>query len=349
MILAYVFLLLLFVIDCRPKLYLKSNNPNFLMPEETLPVKGLFVILVFFRHFRGYVDIDYNFMNHLFVMIDSRLSQLIVTMFLFYSGYGIFESIKRKENSYIKSFLPHRFLITWINFAICVCFYLILNLAFQEKYTLLENLMAFTGWTSIGNSNWFMFGIFMLYILVSISFIKIFLNKIWNLVIYTLLTVFLCCILYKFKSHLWYNTLLCFPLGMWFNFSKEKLCSLLEKNIIYFSLLFILGILFVFSFFYIPTVSPAFVIKALLFSICVVLLQYKMSLKSSTVYSFLGEHVFSIYILQRISFMAMERIIQKNVYLYFLTTFILTLIIAVLYDYLFNKSKKNICLMLNKR
>ena len=97
MIFAYIILFALFFIDCKPQFIKNGINERFLEKEQTLPIKGVFVLLVFFRHFRGYVDMDYGVLNHLFVLLDSRSSQLIVTMFFFYSGYGIFEQIKKKQ------------------------------------------------------------------------------------------------------------------------------------------------------------------------------------------------------------------------------------------------------------
>ena len=48
---------------------------------------------------------------------------LMVTMFLFYSGYGVFESIKKKKEKYINTIPKRRFLKTLINFAIFYIFY----------------------------------------------------------------------------------------------------------------------------------------------------------------------------------------------------------------------------------
>lgn len=103
MIIAYVVLFILFLIDCKPQFVKQGINASFLSKEQTTPIKGLFVILVFFRHFRGYVDMDHGLLNHLFVMLDSRSSQLIVTMFFFYSGYGILEQLKINGGGILKT------------------------------------------------------------------------------------------------------------------------------------------------------------------------------------------------------------------------------------------------------
>ena len=85
MIFAYIILFALFFIDCKPQFIKNGINERFLEKEQTLPIKGVFVLLVFFRHFRGYVDMDYGVLNHLFVLLDSRSSQLIVMLQCFSS------------------------------------------------------------------------------------------------------------------------------------------------------------------------------------------------------------------------------------------------------------------------
>ena len=334
MIFAYLLLFLLFIFDVRPKFNKNGINLSFLSKEETLPIKGLFVILVFFRHFRGYVDMDHGLLNHLFVMLDSRSSQLIVTLFLFYSGYGIFEQIKNNKQ-YTKKIIFHRFFPTYINFAICVLIYYIISIFNDKKFSLYEIFTSF-----IGNSNWFMFVTFCLYITIFISFIiydKNNLNKLLlNLSVFNFLTILLVLVLYKTKSHYWYNTIFCFNLGMFYSFFKNKIesiCSLQKKYLI---ILVSSLILFLVTFFLIETQSPLFIIKALLFCILFILIQMKFSLTNSRIFAELGKHVFSVYMLQRISFIILSYFnLDKNIYLFFFTTFIMTIIIAFLYDFIY--------------
>ena len=340
MIFAYLLLFLLFIFDVRPKFNKNGINLSFLSKEETLPIKGLFVILVFFRHFRGYVDMDHGLLNHLFVMLDSRSSQLIVTLFLFYSGYGIFEQIKNNKQ-YPKKIIFHRFFPTYINFAICVLIYYIISIFNDKKFSLYEIFTSFIGWNSyFGNSNWFMFVTFCLYITIFISFIiydKNNLNKLLlNLSVFNFLTILLVLVLYKTKSHYWYNTIFCFNLGMFYSFFKNKIeiiCSLQKKYLI---ILVSSLILFLVTFFLIETQSPLFIIKALLFCILFILVQMKFSLTNSRIFAELGKHVFSVYMLQRISFIILSYFnLDKNIYLFFFTTFIMTIIIAFLYDFIY--------------
>ena len=67
-------------------------------------------------HFILYkIPLQKNWIDSVGVKFITKLEQLMVTMFLFYSGYGVMESIKRKGDDYIKSFPKKRILTTLIN------------------------------------------------------------------------------------------------------------------------------------------------------------------------------------------------------------------------------------------
>ncbi len=95
MIAFYFFLLFLLIIDLKPRITLNKQNRDYISKQSCTTIKGIFVTLVFFRHFRGYITPSENWQDHLFVLLDSRSSQLIVTMFFFYSGFGIIQNIKK--------------------------------------------------------------------------------------------------------------------------------------------------------------------------------------------------------------------------------------------------------------
>ena len=340
MVIAYVALFILLLIDVRPKFLGANYNPEYLSYDTSLVIKGLFVVLVFFRHFRGYITLSDSVFDHLFVLLDSRSSQLIVTMFLFYSGFGIYERVKISD-SYIKTFFRHRFFPTWLSFAICLCMFIVENYLLHKQYDFSTVLLSFTGWEDIGNSNWFMFITFALYLLFVLSFILPLKNKQMNLVVFSACSILLFFLLMKSRPHYWYNTLLCFSLGMIYSHNLEKINFALQKNAVYWASLLIVFALFSVSFLLIPTISPYFFIKALLFCLLVVLLCFKISLRKGPVFSFLGKRVFSVYILQRLVFNCLERTpLVQNKYAFFVITLFITLLIAFLYDTVFNQSKK---------
>ena len=73
---------------------IKGIDGDALSKERTTMINGIFVVIVLFSHFNSYAtsDIAVDKIYYLFF----KIGQLTVTPFLFYSGYGIYESIKNK-------------------------------------------------------------------------------------------------------------------------------------------------------------------------------------------------------------------------------------------------------------
>lgn len=289
-----------------------------------------------------------GYINNMYYTIAGWLSQLIVVMFFFYSGYGMMEQLKRRGDIYIKGFLKKRFLPTYISFVICVLFYLIMNNILKIQYPMKQILLSFTGWEGIGNSNWFMFVTFVLYILFFLSFR--FIKKIdIGFVVFCFLSLIFFIILHELKDTWWWNTFLCLPIGMFWSLYKDKLEHTFFSNTLKWTIIFSL-IFILFSLFYIlsKTIAITYIATTILFSLLIVILSMKLSLKQGFVFYFLGKHVFSIYILQRIPFIIFEKIgLNSKWYIYLPLCFIVTLIIASFYDVLFEKLRYTITKKLN--
>ena len=120
MIYIFVIYILLIIVSSRI-----DDNNDYLSPEKTTTIKGIFIVLVFFSHFNSYVMYS-NTLDNVYVKIIGYVGQAMVAPFLFYSGYGVMEQITKKGNSYIKSIPIKRFLVTMIKFDLAVfLFYII--------------------------------------------------------------------------------------------------------------------------------------------------------------------------------------------------------------------------------
>ena len=62
--------------------------------KYTQPIKGIFVWFIIIRHYLSYYKANNNY---LYRQIIKYFDQKIVSLFLFYSGFGIYESIKKKD------------------------------------------------------------------------------------------------------------------------------------------------------------------------------------------------------------------------------------------------------------
>ena len=94
---------------------IKGSNEYFLDYmdlENTSHIKGIFVWIIIFHHNRSYYP---KKIHYFYMKILNSIGQKMVSLFLFYSGYGIIESIKKKGLLYVKS-LPQKAIILFIKF-----------------------------------------------------------------------------------------------------------------------------------------------------------------------------------------------------------------------------------------
>ena len=334
MIILYLMAFLLLVLPI-PVISAKGEfNESYLSQTNILPIKGFFTLLVFFRHAKGYFDFDDGLLDSSFLLADRAMAQLIVAMFFFYSGYGIYENIKEKGHDYITAFPKNRLLRIWMRFAVCVSLFYFFNLLRGRQLGLKTMLLAFVGWESIGNSNWFMCVTFALYLIV--FFGLVFMRNPYStkgVMVVTVLSAFLVIILMflRFDSSWWWNTILCFPLGMWFSIYRNKVEDCLFRANRYIKTLCLMMGLLVGSYVICLKISMiAFLFASLFFSCIVVLLTMKIQVRNFMLI-FLGRHVFSIYMLQRLAFLIFRNIIY-NKYICFVVCLFVTILVSVIFD-----------------
>ncbi len=319
MLFFYLIFIIIFLIGIRFK-----DNKDYLSKDETTIINGMMVITVFFSHFVSYLSVKNTYDTSLITVL-SFIGQLMVTSFLFYSGYGIYESIKNKKD-YISSFFKKRFIPTFVNFAIAVILFIIVYLILGNNYSITQILLSFTGWESIGNSNWYMLAIFTFYILIMLIFNKrLKLSNFYRLIIISLLVVIYIYVVSRFKGTYYVDTVLCFPLGMWYSYYKDKINSILDKKYILYLILTILmlvGSYYLKNHLYNVYTYNFFAIS---FILLIVMLTRKVKLNSKII-TFFGIHTFWIYILQRIPMMILQN--KLNNYIYFIVCFIITIALA---------------------
>lgn len=140
--------------------------PDYLGREQCDSVKGIFILWVFLSHFMGYVAKVGGY------VVPVYIGQMMVTLFLFYSGYGVMESIKKKGDDYVRSMPKRRILTTLLNFDIAVLAFVALNLLLGNPMTLKQIALSLVCWDSVGNSNWYIFVILCCYLAAFIACTK---------------------------------------------------------------------------------------------------------------------------------------------------------------------------------
>lgn len=331
-----------------------SFSKNYMSIAGTNLIKGVFVLLVLLGHAVTYVKLD-GALDQTYLTLKEHLHQMVVSVFFFYSGYGMMKSILKKGYGYIKQIPLKRFFIVLLNFDLAVCLYLIVGAFMGQTFDLKTILFSLIGWKTVGNSNWYMFAIFGLYILMFLSFILLrwFGRKGFIYVgtaIFTVLTMLF--VLWEIRMGLpnwYYNTMILMPVGCWYALLQKPVEKLVMRN----DYLYALAGVFLFVGYWISYGNrwtggiERYTIWALFFVAVVVFITMKISFQSK-VLSWFGEHVFSVYILQRIPMSVLSRcgLAAQNRYGFIIGVLVITIFLAMVFDYLTGKLDKHILKLL---
>ena len=346
------FLLILLAIIFKSIRFYPQNqfNRQYLSLEHTNVIKGIFVILVIFLHSSQYLSLS-GMYDEPYMIFKHFMGQMIVSVFLFYSGYGVMTSLSKKGFSYVKTIPTRRLIKVLINFDIAVLLYLLLDFALGQSFDLKTILLSLIAWENIGNSNWYILAILGLYLITFIAFfpIKWFDSKI-ALYIYALLLTILSVVFVFFemkmgKESYFFNTIILYPLGIWYCLLKPSLDSLILRNDFVYSLFAALLTIALYISYTQSTIKgiEGYSLWAICFTLAVIAVTMKMEFQSPLLQWF-GEHIFSVYILQRIPMMVLHHfgVSYSHKYFFIILSIVITVVIAQVFDTLTGKMWKKI-------
>ncbi len=335
------FYIILFVIVLCGLRY-KANNQEYISVQQTNAIKGIFIWLVFMGHIMPYITKVVPF--ELFVDKSSAgivniLKQLVVVPFLFYSGYGVMNSIKNKGMGYVDTIPQKRLLNTMLNFGIAVLFFVALNLILNISMDLKQILLSLVCWESVANSNWYIFTICFCYLTSYVCYKLFGYSKKALIANFVILSAFAVGIS-RFKDSWWYDTSLAYSAGSLYCYYKDNLEKRINRN--YLMIVTIGGGIAVASYI---LMLKAPIAKSLIFmnicSICfcffMVILTMRLQLKSKAL-EWSGKNLFPLYIYQRIPMILLSMIgggflVSDFKYLYVIICAIVSIIIVYLYKY----------------
>ena len=322
---------------------LSGFNGDYLSKGSTNSIKGIFILLIVISHSLGYIQSgSYRFSSigdDILLWIIGHLGQLVVVMFLFYSGYGIGESYKRKGQDYVNGFPRRRILTTLLNFDVAIVAFLLLGLLLGTPLTARQVLLSFVGWESVGNSNWYIFVIVLCYLFSYLSmrlssYLPVGRERLMVILQFLLCFVAIVCLSQE-KEKWWYNTMMCYPMGFLYSVYKAPIETFLSKH--YWSscvllLMLLLGLL----------LCPAdrFCLSynglSIVFAMLVVMLTMKVRIGNPAL-RWVGEHLFPIYIYMRLPMIVLENklpvMIDAWPALFIVISLVVTLVIAHFYRY----------------
>ncbi|MCM1365524.1 MAG: hypothetical protein NC122_09410 [Faecalibacterium sp.] len=307
---------------------------DYISQKQTYAINGAFTLFVFLSHISTYFDLTGIF-DIPYEHVKYYLSQLIVVSFLFYSGYGMMESIKKKGMDYVKSIPLQRFFKVFYHMEIAVLMYVAVNLILGNWFTVSTTLLSFVGWTNIGNSNWYIFVVLAMYLFVFVSFMLARGNKYIATVLTTVFTVAFAAVLLKLgKETFWYNTIVLYPVGMIFSLVKDLFDKIVKRNdVLWVGIMAAVFVTYnVFEYLRKGNLIYYY-IWAVLFMMLIVILTTKVRI-GNVVLNRLGSHVFSIYMLQRIPMMILSKFgfNTSHRYIFVALCFVMTLILSALFD-----------------
>lgn len=317
----------------------RGFHEDFLSKEKTNSIKGIFILLIVLSHSLQYIEgssyLFDCFGDNAFTWFFSHLGQMVVVMFLFYSGYGVGESSKYKGLSYVNSMPRRRILTTLINFDVAVIAFILLKVVLGHTISIKQALLSLTGWESVGNSNWYIFVILLCYLFTYISLRLRLPRRGYSIVLLFTLCFATIAALSLFKGHWWYDTILCYPLGFLFSSYKKPVIGCFKKY--YWAVGAVLLILFVglyvcprdlWRLFY-NTMSMTFALLVILFTM-------KMGINNRPL-QWVGSHLFPIYIYMRLPMIFIKdkgiSLIEFHPALFIIISLVVTLIIAHFYRF----------------
>lgn len=298
-------------------------------------VKGIFIWMVFISHIQQYAKpIHPEYIDGLFSLTSSFWGQMIVVAFMFYSGYGVLINLNR--GGYIESIPRRRCLTVLLNFDVAVVLFIVLDLIIGKCVTVSQGLLSLIAWDSVGNSNWYIFAILVMY-LCSFVAAKLFGCTKKYLVGLTLMAASYLLIMCMFKPSWWYNTIFAYPAGAVYGYYKPKIDSFLQRQ--YSIKLFIVAVIFT-GLYFMPDIFGIITnIRAVFLCVLLLMLTIKIQMKSRFL-AWSGKNLFPIYIYQRMPMLTFSTVtfggmsmLEYSSPLYISVCAAATILIAMLHKY----------------
>ncbi len=294
---------------------------NYISKEQTGSFKGIFAMLIFFSHIAPHTSVISSdaLIDKLYWGLFQLMGQMVVVIFLFYSGYGIMESIKNKPG-YMKGFFKKRIVKIFIEYNIATLVYAVVRACMGQVFPWKHYLLSLIGLQTVANihanGNWFIFGILTLY-LATMLLSHLLTYVFWlkekkyqvTLTVYVvamnILMIYL--LMRSSRSDHWFNTLFAYSFGMIYSLCRESFEKAMRKTQWYLlTLIAVCGCMGVIVLFDLNNIV-FYSAMGCLFSLLLVLISMHIRIQNS-VLIWLGKLSFSNYIIHRGVMLAFQSI-----------------------------------------
>lgn len=317
------------------KIQIKGIHSSYISKESANAIKGIFILLIFASHFCNPISKTLTApLDAAYWKVRVFLGQLVVTMFLFYSGYGIMKSVTEKGKEYIDGFIRRRILPVLLVYDVSQLVFFVIQTSLGKKYGLTDFVLSMIAWKSFGNDNWYIFVILCLY-LSTWGAVKLFKGRLRRSAVIVFLTVFLILLLKMAgKGTYWYNTMMCYPLGTMYYTVKPLAEEYLKKGAGY--CMVFAGLFVAFLFLHKLWLKNLlfYELTAMVFAMLVVLITMKVSINSPFL-RYCGDHLQGLFLIHRAPMILLGTVpfIKENMYVYF----VLFVVLAFGAEFIFNK------------
>lgn len=202
---------------------MKENK--YLSKEYTTCLKGICAIIVVIHHL--YQRFGFFAGTHIGTILGLS-GALAVSMFFFYSGYGLMFTSKRKN--YVRGFFYSRLLPLYCFYIILIILYSFWTLWINHTISLNTLVQSFFFGDTIVKHGWYLQVTFVLYLIYLFSFSIFKTAKMQILTLaFSIFVYCICCRLVHIDIW-WYQTIPCVVLGMVCCYMKEQIDALLNKH-----------------------------------------------------------------------------------------------------------------------
>lgn len=244
----------------------------------------------------------------------------------------------KNGGGYCRNIPKHRILNTLIKFDAAIIFFLIYRYIVGINYSMKVIVLSFLGWESVGNSNWYIFSILWLYLFTYIAF-SVFKEPKKALGALLALTVVYMGVVSIYKANWWYDTVLCYVLGMWFSCYRPQIEQVVDENkkTWLFSWMTAAG-LFAVCYFHCQDSIVIYQTMILTFTLAVLFATIHIQIKNK-ILEWCGKNLFELYILQRLPMLILKDagLCDWNRYVFVGACLVLTVILACVFKYTISK------------